>query len=95
MSGGHYDYKYFQVELLADEIQNDIDGGFTSKSANLDGSDYDKIGDCTPDQKLIILNFSQQLADNLKEYARLAKELEWYLSGDTGIETFLNRIKYK
>ena len=67
MSGGHYDYLYFQVSQLANLILCDKE---------LDRKDY-----LIPeDIKINIKTFARYLS----KVADLCKDIEWYMSSDTG-----------
>lgn len=102
MSGGHYDYKYSNVQILADEIERDfVNDGF------YDGDDYstpytptgygqkrcDRLEDATPLERIEAIKIIKKLVKDLSGVAKRAKELEWLLSGDTSTTTFLKRIK--
>ena len=85
MSGGHYDYGYSHITQLADNIE---------RSFIQDGvqHDYDYLGDANIYQKEAILREVRSLIKDLNAVAKRAKELEWYMSGDTGPETYLKRL---
>ena len=80
MSGGHYDYKYHYLNDLADEIANDLDSGSMYENTN------------TAEDRLWIREEVHDLIDQLRDCAKRAKELEWYMSGDTGIESYRKKI---
>ncbi len=97
MSGGHYDYKYYQLDMLADDIEKDFlnDGKYESELYSWDESDdgkRDRISDATEEQRPIILREINKLIQDLRECSRRAKELEWYMSGDTGADSYLKRL---
>ena len=102
MSGGHYEYLYQQLNNLADYIESDFinDGKHMVEDWSADISFYnrplieaDRLEDATPEQKKIILTEVRDLIKTLQITAQRAKELEWYLSGDTGAESYLERLK--
>ena len=105
MSGGHYDYKYQRIEELANDIEIDflINGGKyydvdwdsdpTMPFGSRGKKEYDRIGDATPEQREIILAEITKLVEDLKQCSFRAKELEWYMSGDTGADSYLERLK--
>lgn len=104
MSGGHYDYKYHRVEELADDIERDFLNGGKYQDTDWDSNEvnpfgergkkeYDRIGDATPEQREIILAEITKLIEDLKQCSFRAKELEWYMSGDTGADSYLERLK--
>ena len=104
MSGGHYDYAYFKVQELADYIEQDFvnDGKFmqedySSREPSFFGKrpmvEEDRIGDATEEERPLILEEIKSLVEDLKSCAARAKELEWYMSGDTGATSYLERLK--
>ena len=106
MSGGHYDYKYFQVEQLADDIERNFinDGKFMEEDWGADVGwnmkrpkvEYDYLSDATEEERPLILAEIKSLIADLKRDAFRAKELEWLLSGDTGCTSYLARLdEYK
>jgi len=81
MSGGHFDYGYRHLEYLADDIEADFIGGLKYR------------GEYVPDkEQAIILAEINALIGDLRSCAKRAKELEWYMSGDTGATSYLDRI---
>ncbi len=103
MSGGSFDYGYFKVQMLADEIENMFvnDGKYEGEDYTHNGfgkrplTTYDRIGDATPEERELILNEVHKLIKDLNNCAFRAKELEWYMSGDTGATSYLKRLKDK
>ena len=104
MSGGHYDYKYFRIEELADDIEREFinDGKFMEEDWAAPAPDWDKkrelieqdmIGDATEEERPIILKEVSSLIEDLRKCSKRAKELEWYMSGDTGATSYLERLK--
>lgn len=102
MSGGHYDYKYSQVNDLADDIEKDFlnDGKYTETDWNTPSdyserktTEHDRIGDATPEERIKILAEVKSLITDLQKCSFRAKELEWYMSGDTGATSYLERLK--
>jgi hypothetical protein len=109
MSGGHYEYKYMRVDELADDIEREfINGGDyleedysvkydpysdnPNKRPEIKKNYLDNAG-ATIEQKKIILNEIDDLVKSLKNCAKRAKELEWMMSGDTGADSYLKRLK--
>jgi nicotinic acid phosphoribosyltransferase len=113
MSGGSFDYGYFKVQILADEIENMFvnDGKYEGEDYSISQEDlydykksyrgtrpmveYDRIGDATPEERVLILNEVHKLIKDLNNCAFRAKELEWYMSGDTSATSYLKRLKDK
>ena len=102
MSGGHYEYAYSKIEQLADFIENDFvnDGKCMvedwsapyTEGKRKPEIEYDRLDDATDEQKVIILKGIKDLIKDMRLNAKMAKELEWYLSGDTGANTYLERL---
>jgi hypothetical protein len=95
MSGGHYEYTWFKIETLADEIRNDLDKakepeefetGTSGFNYSLNGHLIEAIG---PDS--LARPKVERIMKDLYRLAKEAKEVEWLLSGDTGVESFLER----
>lgn len=96
MSGGHYDYTWFKIETLADEIRNDLDkamqpeefekGSSSGFEYSLNGYLIEAIGPNSPARSI-----TERIMKDLYRLAKEAKEVEWLLSGDTGVETFMER----
>jgi hypothetical protein len=104
MSGGHYDYKYHQIDDLAEEIEREFENNgkyMTEDWSNKSFSrtpliEADYFEGATPEQKEKILTEIKSLVETLKDAAFRAKELEWFMSGDTGFESYLRRLnEYK
>ena len=106
MSGGHYDYSYSHIDMLADSIEADFlkDGKYMTEDWGAPHDRYfDKrpmieanhLHDATEEQKPIILKEVKSLVKDLKDCAKRAKELEWYLSGDTGASNYIERLNLK
>jgi len=102
MSGGHYNYFYSKLEQLADDIERDfVNGGdyetedWSNKDrfGNIPTKVENRIGDATEEQRPIILAEIKSLIEDLRKCSKRAKELEWYMSGDTGATSYLERLK--
>jgi hypothetical protein len=103
MSGGHYNYLYHQLNNLADNIESDFinNGIYTSEDYSYDNKSlnnqiplkiFDRLEDASTQQKVIILKEIRTLINDLRNCSNRAKELEWYMSGDTGADTYLQRL---
>ena len=102
MSGGHYDYQYSHVSSLADDIERDFirDGKYIGEDWGGDRpcggrtptKEYDRIGDASEEERPLILDEIKSLIKDLNACAKRAKELEWYMSGDTGATSYLKRL---
>ena len=102
MSGGHYDYQYQRLYYLADEIDGEFVNDGIYKDTDYDHKpgqhpapekEYDRLGNATPEERVLILAEIRALIADLKSCGARAKELEWYMSGNTGPTTYLERIK--
>lgn len=80
MSGGQYNH--FHIQQVANEIEED----FTTWLLSL--TDVE----CTQHQRMLILNTVQQLLKNMNKCVFLVRELDLLVCGDTGPESFLERI---
>lgn len=100
MSGGHYNYKYHQIDDLAEEIEREFenDGKYMVEDWSVECFgrkpliEKDYLGNATPEQKSEMLSEINSLVITLKDAAFRAKELEWFMSGDTGFESYLKII---
>ena len=101
MSGGHYEYKYHAIDDLAEEIDREFEKEGKYMTEDWSGEYYakrplieaDYLDGATPEQKDEILSEIKSLVATLKDAAFRAKELEWFMSGDTGFESYLERLK--
>lgn len=82
MSGGHYQYKYRVLEELSDEIECDF--------AN---DNYDTFIRQNPYKGLVLKDEVVDLIKDLRSVAKRAKELEWFMSGDTGVDSYFEGLK--
>ena len=101
MSGGHYNYKYHAIDDLAEEIDIEFqnDGKYMTEDWSVECFgrkpliEVDYFDGATQEQKEEILSEIKSLVSILKDAAFRAKELEWFMSGDTGFESYLKRLK--
>lgn len=101
MSGGHFDYLEYQVLRLADEIEGEFinDGKYEAEdygNSPVRGKypmiELDRLEGADPQERESILNEVRSLVDDLKKCSARAKELDYFLSGDTGIKSYLTRL---
>jgi hypothetical protein len=95
MSGGSYDYRYMQLEMLADDIERDFirDGKYAGEDWQTGKPvELDRLEDATPEERVQILAEIKSLIVDLRRCARRAKEIEWYQSGDTDATSYLERL---
>ncbi len=97
MSGGAYSYRYYRLDELADDIERDFveDGKYKSKYSYDEDDDglRDRIAGATEEQRPIILKEIKSLIQDLRDCSKRAKEIEWYMSGDTGADSYLKRLE--
>ena len=98
MSGGHFEYKQFHIEDVAEKIKEHLknQGELKDDVELLGMRDYYET---YPDEKYNGVE-SKDVQDRFKEAIRhleLAKiythRIDWYLSGDDGEESFLERLE--
>ena len=80
MSGGSFDYAYFHPQRFADDLRNRI-------VKRVDG-DGDPVGQYSPATISRLL----KIALLAERASLLMKETEWLYSGDTGEDTFIDRV---
>ena len=82
MSGGHYDYDSSKLSYLAERIAGDA---VDRSVAMRDSYGYDRPA-LEPEALLAL----SDCADALKALAPLAHAVEWFMSGDYGIESLVH-----
>lgn len=81
MSGGSFRYAYNHVEQFVEELHNKID----------DNDKPNEWGDGFGFSPEVLVKL-QEVVDIATLSAKLMKEVEWLYSGDTGEDTFLERV---
>lgn len=79
MSGGHYDYKCFEVSQFAEMVAMTIKE--RSKDREVDHGGYIEQRTALPKP---LLDKMQVFVDVMRKCAEMAKDIEWMMSGDTG-----------
>lgn len=87
MSGGHYGYQYQRINYLIDEIELGLRNDFKTNIDTEYMSDY--LSGIDEETKLKFRKKVKKLVKDLKSCSIRAKELEWFMSGDTSIKDFL------
>jgi acid stress-induced BolA-like protein IbaG/YrbA len=87
MSGGHFNYKQYDIGHIADEVEQII--------IDNNSTEEDEYGDIegyhfTPE---IIDEFKQGLKI-LRQAQVYAQRIDWLVSGDDGPESFLKRLQH-
>jgi hypothetical protein len=86
MSGGHFQYKQWEIGNIADEVEQLI---LTNDSEELDEWGYRKGSHFTPET---IAEFKKGLTV-LRQAFVYAQRIDWLVSGDDGEDSFLRRLK--
>jgi hypothetical protein len=86
MSGGHFQYKQWEILNIADEVEQLI---LDNDSNDLDEWGYTKG---THFNKETIIEFKTALETLRKAYV-YAQRIDWLVSGDDGEDSFHNRLK--
>ena len=84
MSGGHFQYRQFQIEQIASEIDELIESN-DDETTNEWG---DKKGyGFLPE----IIERFKEASHTLKQAAEMAQRIDWLVSGDDGEDSFMRR----
>jgi hypothetical protein len=86
MSGGHFEYKQYQIGSIADDIEQLI---IDNDSDELDDYGYRKGCHFT---KETVEEFKQALSVLRKAHV-YAQRIDWLVSGDDGEDSFHRRLK--
>ena len=78
MSGGHFEYACHRISQMAEDIQWEIDH-------NEDKNDYGYATDASPE----CLEKIQRAQRVIELAGKLAREIEWFYSGDHGEESLM------
>lgn len=77
MSGGHFDYNQYQISDIADQIERDLIRIGTKN----DYGDIFEIPDDISDKMLETIAL-------LRKCEKMVQAIDWYMSGDTGDDSF-------
>jgi hypothetical protein len=96
MSGGHYGHADFKIRCIKGEIEVD----FVNKGkffCEYEGKEKHHLKDrgANRSQQIRIVNEVDDLLNTLDDVARRVRNLEWFMSGDDGVEEYINQIKGK
>lgn len=86
MSGGHFDYQQYNIERIAEEVEQLI---ITNDSTEKDEFGYDKGLHYTRET---IEEFKIGL-EHLRKAAIYAQRIDWLVSGDDGEDAFHDRLQ--
>jgi hypothetical protein len=86
MSGGHFNYKQYDIGYIADEVEQIIiDNDSTEKDEYVDIKGYH----FTPE----IINEFKKGLKILRQAQVYAQRIDWLVSSDDGPDSFLKRLK--
>ena len=94
MSGGHFNYKQYEIGHIADELE-----WYILKCENKvpkDWGEEDENGKYIPyvnEEPEEILNRMKEGLMHLRKAQIFVHEIDYYLSGDTGPESFIRRLE--
>jgi len=82
MSGGHFEYRQYNINVIADEIQELIDNNGV----------YNKEWDETIEYSDEEIEVFRTAIVKLREAYVYAQRIDWYVSGDDGEDSFKERL---
>jgi len=82
MSGGHFDYKQYEIANIADQIEHEIETNNTP----------DEWDDCWNFSEETLNKFREAI-EILRKAHVMIRRIDWLLSGDDGEETFHKRLE--
>ena len=88
MSGGHFDFKQYQIEYIAEEIDDAIEKN-DDETLNEWGQ---RRGNGYPPE---VIEKFREAAHTLRQAAEMAQRIDWLLSGDDDESSFLRRWDIK
>ena len=84
MSGGHFDYKHYQIDDIAFEIDEMI--------ASNDDETLDQYGERRGyGYTAEVIEKFKEASHTLRQAAEMAQRIDWLVSGDDGEESFMRR----
>ncbi len=86
MSGGHFNYKQYEIEHIADQVEQMI---IDNESEELDEWGNTKGYHFTEDT---MAEFKKALVI-IRQAQVYAQRIDWLVSGDDGEDSFLSRLK--
>lgn len=84
MSGGYFDYRQWQIEQIADDIERLIDSNYDNRINAWGGT----IGRNYPAS---VMRRFKQAVRTLRRAAVMAQRIDWLVSGDDGVEEFIRQ----
>lgn len=91
MSGGHFDYKQYEVSELASDITSYMKE-LDSPIGNNGEYNYHPASQFTPEQLKSVLRISNYVRNQLMVCGVIVQRLDWLASCDDGFESFEERL---
>ena len=94
MSGGHFEYKDFYLDEIIDQIKDDIkynDITWEQANENTNTNEYSHAYGYQHSKETI--KYLKKIVKLTKKVYDLLHAYDWYVSGDTCEETFLEKCK--
>ncbi len=98
MSGGRFDYAQYHISEIADAIESELKKQGKPKSED-DLWSNEECYEKYPEQKFYYTH-PKEIQDEMRNAIRIlrqaavyAQRIDWYLSGDDGADSFLDRLK--
>ncbi|MCK9429324.1 MAG: hypothetical protein M0R17_04920 [Candidatus Omnitrophica bacterium] len=98
MSGGHFDYKQYQIQEIRDSIERELNNQGKDKPKSELWSDEEYYTKYPEEMKY--LTYRTDIEEKFKEAIKILKRAEiyvqridWYLSGDDGEDSFIERLE--
>lgn len=85
MSGGHFEYKQYEIDYIAEEIEEILRKEYPYR--------YEYNPESTYQFPPEVRKEMEKGLKLLKKAAIYAQRIDWFLSGDDGEENFLKRLK--
>ena len=92
MSGGHFDYKQYELEYIADSIETIIAKSGKPKMPE-DMYSWDEEGSLYPTYSPKEIQKFQEAVVAIRIARVYAHRVDWLVSGDDGEESFLRRLE--
>jgi len=84
MSGGFFEYKQYQIDQIAEDLERRIEKAKNKEEGDF-GYSYEE-----PDS---VIEKLEEILYNIKRAAIMAQRADWYLSGDDGEDSFFRRLE--
>ena len=84
MSGGHFDYQQYRIDVIAEEIDEVI---VSNDNESLDEWGQRRGNNYPPE----IIEKFREAAHTLRQAAEMVRRIDWLLSGNDGENCFLSR----